>query len=479
MSIDFICGQCKTELEADEPDIGKTVRCPVCRNLMKVPVQSAPRIQHSTQPSDQKHKVVVHIPSTQTLAEMTAKGLRQTQSGTVAAPQSQDSWKVQIAVGWICLIVGIVLEVLLPRVFFAYLPFFIGSFAMSIVLLANRRILHALILLLCAGITAPLLMQQNVWKNVGGSASQGTAPVSKEKKLVFDAHGKPAVVSSSEAPVATVSTPLPSRQATALPAPRPSEKKPAATPGEPATVKKTPAVPAADLPAQPRRATRQPPEDPYKKLIENAEEIPPLIPEEELENTQVGHDSNFVWQEKSILDPLGPGDPAPVVEVPFVVYSENGRTETYSATGRLGDKNDLQFDLGWDLAPHSGTTCIYVRYEDDDGWVTVAWQHPGNNWGDYPGGFDLSKAGKLTFWAKGEDGSEKVEFMVGMEQAQNAVSRDSLRATTGTIRLQKEWKKYSISLKDLDRSRIITGFLFRIEGQGKPVVFCLDDIQFE
>jgi hypothetical protein len=69
--------------------------------------------------------------------------------------------------------------------------------------------------------------------------------------------------------------------------------------------------------------------------------------------------------------------------------------------------------------------------------------------------------------------------MVGMEQAQSAVSRDSLRTTTGIIRLKKDWKKYNIPIEDMDRSRLITGFLFRIEGQGKPIEFCLDDIQFE
>ena len=470
MSIDFLCGQCKTELEADEPDIGKAVRCPVCRNLLKVPAQSSPRIQPSSHPAAKKQKVVVHIPSAQTLAEMTSKGLRQTQSGTTMAPPT-DSWQFQIVVGWICVIVGIVLEVLLPRAIFAYLPFFIGSFAMSMVLLVNRRFLHALVLLLCTSISAPLLTHQNIWKNVAGQAFQASAPVSKEKKLVFDAQGKPAVVSSSVVPVTTVSAPATPRPIEAAPSRR-AEKKAAVETGQADDL-------PFDKPKSSRRTKQQPAVDPYQKLIENAEEIPPLIPEDELANTQIGHGPDFVWQERSILDPRGPNDPAPVVDVPFVIYSDNGLTETYSATGRLGDKNDLQFDLGWDIAPHSGTTCIYVRYADDDGWVTVAWQHPGHNWGDYPGGFDLSKAGKLTFWAKGEEGSEKVEFMVGMEQAQNAVSRDSLRATTGTIRLQKEWKKYSISLKDLDRSRIITGFLFRIDGQGKPVVFCLDDVQFE
>ena len=67
----------------------------------------------------------------------------------------------------------------------------------------------------------------------------------------------------------------------------------------------------------------------------------------------------------------------------------------------------------------------------------------------------------------------------GMEQGQNAVSRDTLRATTGIIRLKKEWKQYEIPIEELDRSRLITGFLFRIEGQGQPVVFCLDDIRYE
>jgi hypothetical protein len=193
----------------------------------------------------------------------------------------------------------------------------------------------------------------------------------------------------------------------------------------------------------------------------------------------VGHDADFVWQKASAADTLLPGDPAPVVDVPFVIYADEGIKETYSATGRMGNKSDLQFDQGWDMDPHSGTTCIYVRYGDEEDWVTVAWQNPGHNWGEVAGGYDLTKARRLTFWAKGESGSERVEFMVGMEQPQSAVSRDTLRATTGIIRLKKDWKKYDIPLEDLDRTRLITGFLFRIEGQGKPVVFCLDDIQFE
>jgi hypothetical protein len=207
--------------------------------------------------------------------------------------------------------------------------------------------------------------------------------------------------------------------------------------------------------------------------------VPPLIPEDVLASTPMGHNPDFVWQQASAADTLLPGDPAPVVDVPFVVYSDAGNKETYSSTGRMGNKGALQLDESWNTEPHSGTTCIYVRYSDSGDWVTAAWQHPAQNWGEVAGGFDLSKARKLTFWAKGESGGEKVNFMVGMEQSQNAVSRDSLRTSTGVIRLKKEWKKYTIPIEEFDRSRLITGFLFGIEGQGKPVVFCLDDIQFE
>ena len=45
--------------------------------------------------------------------------------------------------------------------------------------------------------------------------------------------------------------------------------------------------------------------------------------------------------------------------------------------------------------------------------------------------------------------------------------------------LTKEWKLYEIDLKDNNLSCIKTGFVWSVGGQGKPVVFYLDDVRFE
>jgi hypothetical protein len=49
-----------------------------------------------------------------------------------------------------------------------------------------------------------------------------------------------------------------------------------------------------------------------------------------------------------------------------------------------------------------------------DQWGGVVWQHPANDWGDANGGFNLTGAKKLTFWARGEKGGEKVSFEFGL-----------------------------------------------------------------
>lgn len=492
MDIVFPCDHCGKKLVGDEAATGEIVACPACGQptVIPAPVDAQPHAISAKHPTTAARRVV-HVPKAAPKDASSAPPAGTPPAAHVPAPtppspRREEPHYIEIVVGWICVVVGTLLAVLLPRAPLVYVPFFMGALIMAILLFACGRVAHGVVLLLCTCIPPPLLMRQNIWRNVPASMTPAGARAAKVQKLVFDSGGKTKLVEEEPRPYqppAPAAQPSPAARRAAEPA-----KRPAPPPAPPARAKS--ADPFADMaPGQaqeggappPAGTSGQPPDDPYAALLANSEEIPPLVPEDVLAATEVGHGPDFRWQAESILDPRGADEPAPVVEVPFVIYSDGGRKENYSPTGRLGNKNALQFDTGWDLDPHSGFTCIYVRFEEPDDWVTVAWQHPGHNWGEVPGGFDLSRATKLTFWAKGESGREMVEFMVGMEQGQNAVCRDSLRATTGIMRLRKEWKKYSIALdgKDQDRSRIITGFLFRIEGQGGPVVFCLDDIQFE
>ena len=117
-------------------------------------------------------------------------------------------------------------------------------------------------------------------------------------------------------------------------------------------------------------------------------------------------------------------------------------------------------------------------YDAPGMWVGVAWQHPANDWGDQPGGYDLTGARKLTFWARGEEGGEKVDFGVGLLGSDKEYP-DTAKAELKGVKLKREWKRYSIDLDDEDLTRIKTPFVWTLGGRGRPVTFYLDDIQFE
>ena len=128
--------------------------------------------------------------------------------------------------------------------------------------------------------------------------------------------------------------------------------------------------------------------------------------------------------------------------------------------------------------------CVRIYYKSrwpSKGWVGIYWQDPANNWGDVPGkaGYDLHGAQKLSFWARGENGGERVhEFRIGGIFGQYP---DSDVATLDNVRLTREWKKYSIDLRKKDLRHIIGGFGFivlKAENSGGMTVY-LDDILYE
>ncbi len=482
MDIVFPCDHCGRKLVGDSSAEGEIVVCPACGEPTVIPAPITISAGPSRTPSSARR--VVHIPKSHPknsgpspaspeAAHASTMSTPASASRPPARParRADDPQYIEIVVGWICVVVGTLLAVLMPRAYLVYAPFFLGAVIMAILLFAGAKAAHALVLLLCTCIPAPLLTRQSIWKNLHPSAaSQAARPSGGPKKLVFDAGGKTKLVEDEPQPYRPPAEPaaLPPVRATTRPA-----KKAEPPPPQPAR----PSDPFAEDAA--RAAGGAPPaDDPYAALLANTEEIPPLVPEDVLAATRPGRPEGFRWQDESVVM-LAPDDPAPLAAMPFVVYSDHGGQPPYSLSGRIGNDKALQADESWDVEPHAGKTCIRVSFTDPLDWVTAAWQNPPGNYGDLPGGYNVSKATKLTFWAKGEKGGEKVEFMAGMEQGINAVCRDSLRVSTGIVRLSNKWKKFSLPIDKEDRSRLITGFLFRIEGQNEPVVFYLDDIQFE
>src|SRR5258707_9476060 len=103
---------------------------------------------------------------------------------------------------------------------------------------------------------------------------------------------------------------------------------------------------------------------------------------------------------------------------PFPVYSEKApRQSHYAPSGYMGD-SDLTMSGAYTKTPRGDGPCLRVNYKatGPKGWAGIYWQDPANNWGDVPGraGYDLRGATRINFWARGENGGERVhEFRIG------------------------------------------------------------------
>ena len=178
------------------------------------------------------------------------------------------------------------------------------------------------------------------------------------------------------------------------------------------------------------------------------------------------------------------GKQAKFVDGVFGVYYDRGnRQNHFVPAGWMGDFGDIKMNERFEDNPHSGKTCIKFTYtaqgKQGANWCGVFWQSPANNWGEKKGGFDLRQAVKLTFWAKGEKGAERIqEFKFG---GIGGTYPDSDSFGIGPIDLSTEWTHYIIDLGDVDLSYVNGGFCWATNADLNPegAIFYLDDIQYE
>ncbi|MBU1087382.1 MAG: hypothetical protein KKD05_07675 [Candidatus Omnitrophica bacterium] len=169
---------------------------------------------------------------------------------------------------------------------------------------------------------------------------------------------------------------------------------------------------------------------------------------------------------------------------PFGIYYDRGnKGNHYVGSGWMGDYGDIKFSENEKENPYSGKTCIKIIYTGEGkqgaNWAGMYWQWPPNNWGEKDGGYNLTGATKLTFWARGANGGEQImEFKIG---GLTGTYSDTDSASVGPIELTAEWQQYSIDLTDLDLAYISGGFSWVTSSMANPegCVFYLDDIQYE
>ena len=164
--------------------------------------------------------------------------------------------------------------------------------------------------------------------------------------------------------------------------------------------------------------------------------------------------------------------------LPLSLYDEAGGAAPFIPSGYMGNTNSIKMTENATDNPHAGKNCLKVEYSAKDNWGGVVWQSPANDWGDQPGGWDLTDAKKLTFWARGEKGGETVSFSFGLI-AKDKKYHDKDKGELKDVVLTKEWKQYSIDLAGKDMSSVKTGFCWVLGAKGEPITFYLDDIKYE
>lgn len=166
-------------------------------------------------------------------------------------------------------------------------------------------------------------------------------------------------------------------------------------------------------------------------------------------------------------------------KLPFVLYGDGGAAKPpYVPTGWMGNTKAMKLDEENKTNPHSGTTCLKFDFTASDGWGGIVWQSPASDWGDKPGGWDLSGAKSLSFWARGEKGGEVASFQIGILGSDKKFS-DSANAKLDNVVLTNEWKQYRLDLSAKNLSRIKTGFVINVANPGKPLTIYVDDISYE
>ncbi len=168
----------------------------------------------------------------------------------------------------------------------------------------------------------------------------------------------------------------------------------------------------------------------------------------------------------------------------FWIYKDKNERvlHHYTPRGWMGDYGDIRFSDRYIVGSSSTTTCIQIKYSAKSSqkadWAGIYWLYsPGSSYRD--NGYDLRKASKLVFIARGEKGGEIIrEFKVGGVKGEYP---DTCEVTIGPVTLTKDWQEYVIDLKGKDLSYIDGGFAWTAEKKDNPdgMIFYLDEIRYE
>ena len=165
----------------------------------------------------------------------------------------------------------------------------------------------------------------------------------------------------------------------------------------------------------------------------------------------------------------------------YIYYDRRSRLNHKFPCGWMGDYRDISLEDNYLDSSQSGKSCMKCSYtaQEKEGWGGICWQTPmGWYHESREGRFDLRKAKRLTLWARGETGGEKIKIQIG---GMGVEFPDSASKISDIFILSKDWQKFALDLEDVDMVCISNIFSWLTDKQMNPdgCVFYLDNIRYE
>ena len=166
----------------------------------------------------------------------------------------------------------------------------------------------------------------------------------------------------------------------------------------------------------------------------------------------------------------------PKVSLPFYVYKD-GDNDPYTASAYMGNYKVMTVDTQHKTEVHSGKAALKIEYKQEYDWYGLGLVNPANDWGDILGGYNITGAKKLTFWAKANKKDVVATIGFGLI-GKNKTFPDTAKKAI-EVKLTTKWKQYSINTKRLDLSCIRSGFTLFSRGFKSDQIIYIDDVVFE
>jgi hypothetical protein len=183
----------------------------------------------------------------------------------------------------------------------------------------------------------------------------------------------------------------------------------------------------------------------------------------------------------------------------FIVYEDvSAAGNHFHSWAKIPNQNaTVSMDGAWTTSTHVGATAIRAEYTQGAGFggfyllngiLPAGAQSPQPNFGTAPNaGIDLTGATALTFWARGQNGGERIDiFMGGVGRdagtgQPTSAHPDSTPVVKQTFVLTSQWAQYSLDLTGRDLSYVLGGFGWVAADTFNPggAVFFLDDIEYQ